>query len=255
MPVAVIIGGKRCLAARIIARIEAIPHRCYAEPFVGMGGVFLRRPKRPPFEIINDINGDIVNLFRVMREHPEELIRQFDFALSSRAEYESLRELRSEALTDIQRAARFAYLQRLSARGRMGSRSFSISTTRPAGFRPQFVRRLIERAHRRLKRVHIECRDWERFIEDHDRPSTLFYLDPPYFGHGHETDYGKGIFERADFERMAMVLRNLKGRFLLSLNDRPEIRKLFQGFEREEVELNYSANYAKTPAKELLIAG
>ena len=77
-PLARWLGGKRILAKRIIARLEAIPHRCYAEPFVGMGGVFFRRKQRPKSEILNDINGEIVNLFRIVREHPDELTRQFD---------------------------------------------------------------------------------------------------------------------------------------------------------------------------------
>ena len=109
-------GGKRFLAKRIVARIEAIPHRCYAEPFVGMGGVFFRRARRPSAEVINDINGDIVNLFRVVREHPDELDRQFEWALASREEFQRQLAVPPETLTDIQRAARFAYLQRLRLR-------------------------------------------------------------------------------------------------------------------------------------------
>ena len=77
-PLAPWLGGKRNLAGRVIERIEAVEHSCYAEPFVGMGGIFLRRAKRPKSEILNDINGEIVNLFRIVREHPDELNRQFD---------------------------------------------------------------------------------------------------------------------------------------------------------------------------------
>ena len=117
-PVAAWFGGKKYLAKRIIARIKAIPRRCYAEPFVGMGGMFLRRATRPKSEIVNDINGEIVNLFRILREHPDELIRQFEWALSSRGEFRRLVETPVETLTDVQRAARFAYLQTLSFGGK-----------------------------------------------------------------------------------------------------------------------------------------
>ncbi len=72
-------GGKKYLAKRIAARIKAVPHQCYGEPFAGMGGVFLRRSGRPKSEILNDINDDIVNLFRCLRDHPNELARQFDW--------------------------------------------------------------------------------------------------------------------------------------------------------------------------------
>ena len=116
------------------------------------------------------------------------------------------------------------------------------------------MRRLFAAAHRRLQGVHVECLDWREFIRRYDRPFTLFYIDPPYWGH--EADYGKGIFARADFARMAELLRGLKGRFLLSINDRPETRETFAGFAIEEVETSYVMNAkAAERAGELLIGG
>ena len=239
-PLAPWLGGKRFLAARIIERIEAIPHRCYAEPFVGMGTVFLRRAKRPPAEAINDINGEIGNLFRVIREHPDELERQFRWVLASRREFRRLLDTPPETLTDVQRAARFAYLQRLRFGGRPASTSTGFGPHYPAKFRAAQMPRLIRAAHRRLQRVQIDCLEWGEFIRRYDRPFTLFYIDPPYWGH--ETDYGKGLFARDDFARMAEILRGLKGRFILSLNDRPEVRETFAGFRVEEVTTVYTAN-------------
>lgn len=69
MPPAPYLGGKRNLAKRLCSIIEQIPHRSYIEPFVGMGGVFLRRPQPAPVEVINDLSGDVANLFRVVRRH------------------------------------------------------------------------------------------------------------------------------------------------------------------------------------------
>ena len=116
------------------------------------------------------------------------------------------------------------------------------------------MRRLILAAHARLQAVHIECLGWATFIARYDKPFTLFYIDPPYWGH--EADYGKGLFAREDFARMAEMLAGLKGRFILSLNDRPEVRALFKGFAIEEVETRYSANAKSTRrAGELLISG
>ena len=116
------------------------------------------------------------------------------------------------------------------------------------------MRRLIVAAHRRLQGVQIECLDWAEFIRRYDKPFTLFYIDPPYWGH--ETDYGKGLFAREDFARMAEILRGLEGRFLLSINDHPEVRETFAGFEIEEVETRYSANAKATRrVGELLIGG
>ena len=73
----------------------------------------------------------------------------------------------------------------------------------------------------------MECLAWATFIRRYDKPFALFYIDPPYWGH--ETDYGKGLFEREDFGRMAELLSGLKGRFILSLNGGPEVRELFAG--------------------------
>ena len=116
------------------------------------------------------------------------------------------------------------------------------------------MRRLIAAAHKRLEGVHIENLDWAAFIARFDRPATLFYLDPPYFGY--ETDYGKGLFSREDFERMASLLAGIKGRFILSLNDVPEARALFKEFPMEAVETRYSSNIKSTRrAGELLISG
>ena len=258
-PIAAWFGGKKYLAKRIIERIEAVPHNCYAEPFSGMGGVFLRRAKRPKSEIINDINGEVVNLFRVVREHPEELARQFDWAVASKLEFRRLVDTPPESLTDVRRAARFAYLQTLAFGGKPATeltpgQTGAISPHHRAKLTAARMRRHIEAAHRRLQGVNVECMDWAEFLRRYDRPFTLFYIDPPYWGH--ETDYGKDLFAREDFERMAEFLRTLQGRFLLSLNDRPEVRETFAGFDLQEVETRYSANIRSTRrVGELLISG
>ena len=256
-PLAPWFGGKKYLATRIIERIEVVPHDCYAEPFCGMGGVFLRRARRPRSEILNDANGEIVNLFRIVREHPDELARQFDWALSSRTEFGRLVATPPGILTDVQRAPRFAFLQRLSFGGKPATDvtpgQMGPSPHHPAKLTAPRIRRLIEAAHTRLEGVHVECLDWAEFIRRYDKPFTLFYIDPPYWGH--ETDYGKGLFARDDFTRMAELLRGIKGRFVLSLNDRPEVRTLFKGFKIEAVETRYSANAKSTRrARELLIS-
>ena len=255
-PLSAWIGGKRLLAKRIIARVEAVEHGCYAEPFVGMGGVFLRRGKRPKSEVVNDINGDIVNLFRIVQEHPDELARQFNWTLAARTTFRRLVDTPPATLTDIQRAARFAYLQILSFGGRPAETRGAFKTSAPydgARLRSDRVKRLIAAAHERLQRVHIECMDWADFIARFDKPFTLFYVDPPYWGH--ETDYGKGLFAREDFRRMAEVLGAIKGWFILSLNDRPEVRECFRAFDLEEVTTSYTSNAkAARRAGELLIS-
>ena len=96
---------------------------------------------------------------------------------------------------------------------------------------------------------------WAEFLRRYDGPGTLFYLDPPYWGC--EDDYGRAVFERADFERMAAQLRGIQGRFVLSINDVPEIRETFAGFEIEAVETTYTIakGAAQAGRRELVISG
>ncbi len=104
-PAAGYIGGKRNLASRLVAMIERVDHDGYAEPFVGMGGVFLRRRSRPKVEVINDVSGDVATFFRVLQRHYPYMIDMLRFRIASRAEFERLKAQRPETLTDLERAA------------------------------------------------------------------------------------------------------------------------------------------------------
>lgn len=237
-PVAPWIGGKRNLARRLCALIEATPHTLYAEPFVGMGGVFFRRRSRPKCEIINDYSGEVANLFRCMRAHPAALTELTAWHLTSREEFVRQRAVDPTSLTDLQRAARFIYLQKNAFGGVVNRRQFGVNNTGAARFRASEVGQDLLAAAGRLERVTIENLDWSEFIARYDRPGALFYLDPPYFGC--ERDYGDDLFGRGEFAAMAEQLASLKGRFILSLNDRPEVREIFAGFDIEAVETRYS---------------
>ncbi|TAN64768.1 MAG: DNA adenine methylase [Magnetospirillum sp.] len=246
------VGGKRNLAREIIPRIEAIPHACYAEPFIGMGGVFLRRRKRPEVEVINDRARDVATFFRVLQRHPDALLAELALSVTSRVEFERLRRLDPETLTDLERAARFIYLQYCAYGGKPVNPTFGISPLRPSRFDAIKLEGVLRKLHRRLSSAYIECLDFETFLARWDRPSTLFYLDPPYWHC--EGYYGKGLFERADFERLATALKGLRGRFLMSLNDLPEVRETFAAFEFETVETTYRVNGVKR-VTEVIISG
>lgn len=252
-PAAPYLGGKRNLAKRLCELIAATPHTLYAEPFVGMGGVFLRRTAKPKAEVINDISGDVVTLFRVLQEHYPYFIDMLKWRLTSRAEFERLLGVNPETLTDLQRAARFLYLQRTAFGGKVKGRSFGVNPSGPGRFDVTKLEPMLADLHERLAGVVIERLPYASFIARYDRPGTLFYLDPPYWAC--ETDYGEGVFCRTDFARLAEQLAGIQGRFVMSINDRPEIRDLFSRFKIEHVELNYSVSGAPTSAKELIITG
>ncbi len=244
-PVAPWVGGKRVLSKKIIAKIEGVDHKTYAEPFVGMGGVFLRRSWKPTLEVANDLSGDVTNLFRILQRHYPQLMDVMRFGIGSRREFERLRKVDPDTLTDLERAARFLYLQRQTFGGKPDG-TFGVSSDRAPRFSLARLEPLLEAAHERLGNVVLENLDWADLIRRYDGRSTLFYLDPPYWGG--ESDYGKGMFGRDQFATMADLLGSIKGKFILSINDRPEIRELFVAFNFEEVSLKYSVS--KTGSKD-----
>ena len=236
-PAAGYIGGKKQLAKAIIACIDRIPHETYAEPFVGMGGVFLRRRRAPKGEIINDVSGDVATFFRILQRHYVPFMDTLKWQITGRQEFERLKASDPATLTDLERAARFLYLQRTAFGGKVAGRNFGVD---PLGgrFNVTKLMPMLDDLHDRLAGVVIERLPWADFIARYDRPATLFYLDPPYWGG--EADYGAGLFDRAEYGKMAEVLRALKGRFILSINDVPEIRRTFAGLAMRRVRLSYT---------------
>lgn len=246
------VGGKRNAAGRIVARIAQVQHRCYAEPFIGMGGVFFRRPRRAEVEVVNDKNGEVVNLFRVVQRHAPAFLDELRFFVSSRAELARLWRLDPAALTDVERAARFFAIQRTNYGGKPDSRSFPASPFRGRATSAEAIRRYIDLAHRRLSTVTIEALDWRDLLARYDTPETLFYLDPPY--HGVEHYYGRGLFQRDDFADLAARLARIKGKFILSINDVPAIRRLFKWARIGTLDVTYKVANNKR-VTELLIEG
>lgn len=250
-PVAPWLGGKKRLHPAIIERIEALPHATYVEPFVGMGGVFLRRRFRPKQEVANDRNGEIVNLFRILQRHYPQLLDVMRFQITSRREFERLRLVDPTTLTDLERAARFLYLQRLAFGGQVDG-VFGVTTGHAARFSMTRLEPILEAAHERLEGVVFENLDWSDVVARYDSPETVFYLDPPYAGG--ENDYGKGMFSPADFAKMADQLSGISGAFILSINATPQMVETFGAFLQERFGLKYTiAQSGSKDAEELLV--
>lgn len=253
-PVVSYIGGKRKLAPAILPWIEAVPHTCYAEAFVGMGGLFLQRRLVPAVEVMNDRGRDVVTLFRVQQRHYTAFLDMIRYQITSRSEFDRLARTDPDTLTDLERAARFLYLQACAYGGKAAGRSFGTDRTHFHGFDLTRLTPLLEAVHDRLSGVVIESLPYDEFLRRYDGPQTLFYLDPPYWGS--ETDYGKGLFGREDFARMADQLAGIQGRFVLSINDVPEVRQTFAAFPFEVVETVYTiAREEAKPVSELIITG
>ncbi len=174
-------------------------------------------------------------------------------AAASRDEFERLLNHNPATLTDIQRAVRFMYLHRLAFGGKVAEMNFAAAATRAPKFNAGKLEAELRESSCRLQGVMLERLNYDAFIARYDKPATFFYLDPPYWDC--ETMYGKGIFAKADFDALAAQLRTIQGKFLLSINDTPEVREIFAGFEMKEVGLTYSLSRSGgTAARELLIA-
>lgn len=252
-PPAAWIGGKRLLSKRLAKRIADIDHVTYVEPFVGMGGVFFKRYTKPKAEVVNDASGEVINLFRILQRHYPQFMDTIKFQITSRSEFERLSKCVPETLTDLERAARFLYLQRLAFGGKVQGQNFGVSVDLGSRFNITKLAPMLEDVHERLSGVVLENLPWQNIISKYDRKATLFYLDPPYWGN--EGDYGKGMFDRDQFEEMATALANIKGSFILSINNRPEVQECFKAFVMEPVELTYSVGKGDPKqSKELIIS-
>jgi DNA adenine methylase len=231
-------GGKRRLADRLLRLMP--PHECYVEAFAGGAALFFLRPAPAKCEVLNDVNGDLVNLYRVVQHHLEEFVRQFKWALSSRQLFQWLQDTPPATLTDIQRAARFFYLQQHAFGGKVTGQTFGTSTSGPV-VNLLRIEEQLSAAHLRLAGVTIENCHWLECVRRYDRDHTLHYLDPPYW---ETAGYGtQWRFE--EYTAMADFARSCKGRVMISLNDHPAIRTAFEGFAIAETELVYAIGKAE----------
>ncbi|MCL6324214.1 DNA adenine methylase [Pectobacterium polaris] len=246
LPIVPWIGGKRRLAKHILPLFPV--HTCYVEPFCGAAALYFLKPPSKA-EVINDINGELVNLYRVVKHHLEEFVRQFKWALVSRQIYKWLQAVPEETLTDIQRAARFYYLQKQAFGGKVEERTFGTATTAPPRFNLLRIEEELSMAHLRLSRTVIEHLDWVECIQRYDRPHTLFYCDPPYWGtEGYGVEFGL-----ENYVQMAQLARDIKGKMIISVNDIPEMRQTFEGLNLQSVGINYSLSGKPAPRRELVI--
>ncbi len=154
-------------------------------------------------------------------------------------------------MTDIQRAARYYYLQRLCYAGRVKGRTFGSGPLRSPRINLIRLEEELSAIHLRLARVTIENLPWQAFLSRYDKDRTFFYLDPPYY----KAPYYAHNLELRDYREMAQVLSGIKSRFILSINDVPEMRETFERFKVRVVTLKYTAaKEENTEGRELLVS-
>lgn len=244
------VGGKRRLAPQILPMFPE--HSCYVEPFCGAAALFfLKQPAK--VEVLNDINGDLVSLYRVVQHHLDEFVRHFRWALASREMYRWLMDTPIDTLTEIQRAARFFYLQQLGFGGKVQGQTFGTATTSKPGLNLLRLEEQLSAVHLRLHQVFIERLAWSTCIEKYDRPHSLFYMDPPYWAtEGYGVDFGL-----EQYSLMAEQMSTMKGKAIVSVNDIPEMRQAFKGHSIKRVTISYSVGASgrgREPKGELIIS-
>lgn len=213
------VGGKKALRDEILARFPR-NYKRYIEVFGGAGWVLFHKPPGNDFEVFNDFNGNLVNLYRCVREQPEALRDELRYMLNSRLDFEYMKGmLHSQAmLPDVRRAAYYYALIRYSYAA--GTSTFG---SQPHAMWNNFP--LVESAAGRLQKVVIENKDCVKLIRQYDRPESFFYCDPPYYNA--DQYYEAVSSDGFDHAGLADALLGIKGKFLLSYNDCPEIRALY----------------------------
>lgn len=223
------IGGKKLLRKEVVGRFPETGFKKYIEVFGGAGWVLFHKDRHAEIEIYNDINSELVNLFKCIKYHCQELQRELGFMLNSRELFNEFKQCYNVVgMTDIQRAARFFMLIKTS----YGADKKSYGCVKKdIGVMTMYLSDI----EKRLSKVIIENKNFDKLIISCDRQDALFYLDPPYYGT--ERYYNTG-FTQEQHEQLNQMLKNLKGKFILSYNDCEYIRQLYKDFNIDEVSRN-----------------
>lgn len=239
-------GGKRALKKTLLSLIPE--HEVYVEVFAGSAKLLFAKPQSR-CEVMNDLNGDVTNFFRVAKHRPAALAELFDHEL---IHAERFRDLRHQTASDdeLHRALRFAYLCWYS----YGAKGEHFASSRAEGMLQRGVkmkrsldrvRDLLDETAARLRNVLIEQRSFEDILVRYDSPATWFYLDPPYVhfqANGRYTPLGED-------QRLQLfsLLANLQGSFLMSFDDCSEVRSLakLHGFHVRHVQVGYTLSNVK----------
>ena len=238
------LGGKSRLSKKLYALFpNEDTYTTYVEPFFGAGWLFFEKDKSPK-EVINDLDKDIYYAMKDIRTIQPEQIQQMDFT-PSKAHFLQLKA--SKPTTAESRLYRFLYIKWASFSGNMTTYNSTQAKAMPRR-QKNLIRRLPE-IQERLKGVVILNQDYSKVIKKYDSPSSFFYFDPPYL----ELETREYKHKTISIEDLAEQLRSLKGRFLLSYNDHPTIRKAFQGMNITTIETVYKIGGVQRPVTELVI--
>ncbi|MFC3716790.1 DNA adenine methylase [Luteimonas soli] len=238
-------GGKTRLLQHLLPLLSDNPHTCYVEPFAGgAAALFAREPVK--VEVLNDTHGELVRLYRVVARHLDEFVRHFRWSLTSREMFRWAQLQHVDTLTDIERAARFYYLQKLSFGGKVQGQTLGVGPGGTKGINLLRLEEDLSAAHLRLHRVVIEHLPWQQCIAKYDTPGTVFLLDPPYW----QTEGYGGEFGIEQYDALADTMAGLKGRAVLTINDHPDMRARFDRFPGRTIPIRYTIGGGRGAARQ-----
>lgn len=222
------LGGKQKLVPQLVSMMPQ--HTAFVEVFGGGASVLLNKP-RSEIEVLNDLDGELVNLFETIRDNPDGFLKRADMLLYSRELFERWQQEftggESSTQDPVERALRFWYVLRCSFGAQAGKGwAFTRAEPRNGPLVLQNALEQIQPIHERLKSVEIDHLDFRRCIENRDAPTTFLFLDPPYLD---TEQYRVGKFTLDDHKALAEVLQNAKGKWLMTVGDHPEVRELYPG--------------------------
>lgn len=246
------VGGKSRFRKFIIPLLPK--HTCYVEPFAGAAWIlFAKKPS--PVEVLNDIDQELINFFRILKNEPEKLLASFEWELVARAEFERLANLDPTTLSDIERAHRFYYLIMAGWGGELDYPRFQTSIS-DGGHGNRLIGALkhlhqkLEPVHKRLQTVIIENLSWEDCIERYDKSQTVMYIDPPYPQNG--CNYKHNMQDWNDHKRLANRLSQTKCKWILSSYDTPEIHEMYDGYNIIPVQTYSGMNVKKNGSERVI---
>ena len=212
-------GGKTRMLKNILPMIP--PHVCYCEPFAGGLAVLLAK-ERSSTEVVNDLNGNLVALYRNLQFHLPALMSEIDWLFSSRQNLHDF--IAQPGLTELQRASRFLLVNRSSFGGNM--HSFGVSKTKGGGvdFNREQVGRLLGGVNKRLSGVVVENLPYDRCLQNYDSKDTFHFIDPPYLNAQPAAYSGWTEKQMREFRRQ---IEKLKGKWIVTVDDSPLNRDLF----------------------------
>lgn len=242
-------GSKNRMLKHLLPMVT--PHVCYAEPFAGSLALLMAK-ERSKVEVVNDVNKNLVALYRSIQFHLPEVYRQLEYLFASRDMLHDF--IDQPGLTEIQRAMGFLLVNRTSFGGNMHSFGVCKTAGGGVGLDRAKVSELLGRAHERLNGVIVENLPYERILKNQDSKDTLFFLDPPYLHHKCDA---YAAWTEKDMRKLKRNLGKLQGRWILTLDDSPFNRELFRDCKLQHtVSQNRAVNcrtHGETTFGELII--